>query len=145
MSKISLIGVDQAREGNVFTFVTPLQTCGECRIKNVCFNLEAGKTYRISKVRENVNPCFVYDQGKVSTIEVEEVDESLNIRYGNRLQEGSKINVSGMKCDHISCPEIETCNLIHKKDSMKVTVNRINEKIDCPKGYDMRRVSVKIH
>ncbi|MHB8360217.1 MAG: UPF0179 family protein [Thermoplasmataceae archaeon] len=144
MSKVSLIGVDQAREGNVFTFVTPLQTCSECRIKNVCFNLEAGKTYRISKVREQINPCLVYNTGKVSTIEVEEVEETFNIRYGNRLQEGSTINVTGMRCDHITCINIEICNLIHKKEPVKVNVNKINEKIDCPKGYDMRRVSVKI-
>jgi len=129
---------------NVFTFVTPLQTCSECRIKNVCFNLEAGKTYRISKVREQINPCLVYNTGKVSTIEVEEVEETFNIRYGNRLQEGSTINVTGMRCDHITCQNIETCNLIHKKEPVKVNVSKIVEKIECPKGYDMRRVSVKI-
>ncbi len=82
MAKISLIGVDLAKEGMEFTFVTPLVGCAECRIKNVCFNLDPGRTYRVTAVREKRNPCFVFNRDQVATVEVEEVQEYLNMQYG---------------------------------------------------------------
>ncbi len=143
MAKISLVGLDLAKEGMEFTFVTPLVGCAECKIKNVCFNLQPGKTYKITKVRDKVHPCFVFNHDKVATIEVEEVNENVNLEYGKKVQEGSKVTLKSMECDHYTCPNIETCNLIHKREGTKATISKVEEKLDCPKGYDMRRVSVK--
>lgn len=145
MAKISLIGLDLAKQDLEFTFVTPLVGCAECRIKNVCFNLEPGKTYRVSKVRDKVHPCTVFNHDKVATVEVEEVDEKVNLQYGRRVQEGSKVTLKSMKCDHYTCPHIETCNLMHKREGVKATISKLEGKLDCPKGYDMRSVSVNFH
>lgn len=142
MAKISLIGVDLAKEGMEFTFVEPLKGCTECRIKNVCFNLESGVSYRITKVREKENPCFVFNKDKVNTIEVEPTPDFLNVQSGRKLQEGSTINATSLNCNHYTCPNIETCNLIFLKEGKKARILSIDEKIDCPKGYDLRRISV---
>ena len=145
MAKISLIGVDLAKEGLEFTFVTPLVGCAECRIKNVCFNLEPGRKYRITKVRDKINPCFVFNGDKVSTIEVEEVQNYAHIQHGKKLQEGSTITLSSINCDNYACPNIETCNLIHMRDGTKAIVEKIDGKVDCPKGYDLRKVAINLH
>ncbi len=145
MAKISLIGIDLAKEGLEFRFVGPLVGCAECRIKNVCFNLEPGRKYRITKVRDKENPCFVYDQDKVSTIEVEELPEYVNLQAGRKLQEGSSVTMKSMDCDHFTCPHIETCNLTHMREGSKVTIKKVEEKIECPKGYNMKRVLVNFH
>ena len=141
LNKISLIGVDLARKDLVFTFRGPLSgKCDECRIKNVCFNLELGKSYRIKDVKEQINPCFVYNQNKVSTIDVEEVEDTYNIQNGKRLMEGSSIELRSMKCDYLTCPNIEKCNILNIKGNKKIVVKKIKGKLTCPKGYDMREV-----
>ncbi|GGM71565.1 hypothetical protein GCM10007108_07100 [Thermogymnomonas acidicola] len=144
MAKITLIGVDLAREGLEFTFVTPLVGCASCKIKNVCFNLEPGRNYRITKVRDKVNPCFVFNRDQVATVEVEEIQEYVNMQFGKKLQEGSTITLKSMNCDHITCPNIEVCNLVHKREGTKATIKAIEGRLECPKGYDMRRVSISI-
>lgn len=142
MAKISLIGVDLAREGAEFTFVEPLTECSSCRIKNVCFSLEPGTRYRITHIREKQHPCIIFNKNTVATIEVEPVENHLNIPEGVRLQEGSSIKPSSMDCDYITCPNIETCNLIHMREGQKFKILEVGERVDCPKGYNLRRVKV---
>ncbi len=140
LNKISLIGVDLAKKNMEFTFKGPLSgKCDECRIRNVCFNLEPGKRYKITDVKEQINPCFIYNKNKVSTIEVEEIKNTYNIQNGKRLMEGSSIELKSMKCDYLTCPNIEKCNLI-VTPVKKIVVNKILRKLSCPKGYDMREV-----
>ncbi|MEM0139238.1 MAG: UPF0179 family protein [Ferroplasma sp.] len=141
LNKISLIGIDLAKKDLEFTFKGPLTgKCDECRIKNVCFNLEPGKSYRIKDVKEQVNPCFIYNKNKVSTIEVEELPNRYNIQKGKRLIEGSSIELKSMKCDYLTCPNIEKCNLLYINSGKKIVINKIIRKLECPKGYDMREV-----
>lgn len=144
MSKISLIGIDLAREGLEFTFVGPLVGCAECRIKNVCFNLDPGRSYKVLKVREKENPCFVFNQDKVATVELEELPETAHMQYGKKLQEGSSVTLKSMNCDHLSCPNIEKCNLIHMREGTRGVINKVEGKLECPKGYDMRKVSLAL-
>ncbi|KJE49388.1 MULTISPECIES: UPF0179 family protein [Acidiplasma] len=141
MGKITLIGVDLARKGDVFTFVGPLTgKCDECRIRNVCFNLEEGKRYKIVNVKEQINPCFIFNKNKVSTVEVEEMPNTFNVQYSRHLIDGISLELKSMKCDYITCPFIEKCNLINYKGSKKIVVRKVLGKIKCPKGYDMREV-----
>lgn len=142
MNKISLIGLDLAKEGLEFKFVGPQVGCSKCRIKGVCFNLEQGKTYRITKVRDKENPCFVFNHDKVATVELEEVKEYLNIPSGKRLHEGSSITAKSMECDHYTCPNLETCNLVFDREGRKAVIKKIEGKVDCPKGYDLKRVQI---
>ena len=142
MKKISLIGLDLAREGLEFTFTSPLQICSECRVRNVCFSLEPGRAYKITKVREKEHPCIVFRGDKVKTIEVEEADETMNLKYGLSLQEGSTVTAKSINCDYLTCPNIEGCNILNGKEGRKATITSIGEKLDCPKGYDMRKVLV---
>ncbi len=141
-AKISLIGLDQAQEGNIFTFVQPLQTCSECKIKNVCFNLEHGRKYVIKEVRKNQHPCMVFNHDKVVTVQVEEVNDELIAEYGNKLQEGSSMRIRSKNCDYITCEFIEKCNIIHYGNEIKVNIKSIDEKVNCPKGFDMRKIAV---
>ena len=143
-AKISLIGLDQAEVGHVFRFVQPLQTCSECKIKNVCFNLEHGKRYRIKEVRKQQHPCMVFNRDKVATVEVEEVDEDLVVEYGNKIQEGSTLSLKSRKCDHITCEFIEKCNLTYYGDEVKFNIRKIMHKVDCPKGYNMKMIEAKL-
>jgi uncharacterized protein (UPF0179 family) len=144
MAKISLIGKDLAEVGLEFKFVGPLVGCSECGIKNVCFNLEPGKNYRITGVREKLNNCFVFNGDKVKTVEVEELPDTITMQFGRYLQEGSSVTLKSIHCDKIACQYIEKCNLMHLKEGRKVTVQKVGEKVECPKGYDIREISVNL-
>jgi uncharacterized protein (UPF0179 family) len=141
-AKISLIGLDQAEVGNIFRFVTPLQSCSECKIKNVCFNLEHGRLYKVLEVRKNQHDCMVFNHNKVATVQVEELDEEMVVEYGKRIQEGSTITLNSRHCDHITCQFIEKCNLIYQPDGVKVNIKKILSKLECPKGFNMRKIEV---
>ncbi|MFG1460852.1 MAG: UPF0179 family protein [Thermoplasmataceae archaeon] len=144
MAKISLIGQDLAKEGLEFEFVGPLVGCSPCAIRNVCFNLEPGKNYRITKVRDKLNNCFVFRGDKVKTVEVEEIGTTLTMQFGRSLQEGSTVTTRSIKCDYITCKYIETCNLMHMKEGRKVNVKKLVERVECPKGFDIRKVEVSL-
>ncbi|MCL4328857.1 MAG: UPF0179 family protein [Candidatus Thermoplasmatota archaeon] len=143
MAKVSLIGMDLAKEGIEFTFVQPLKECSPCGVKNVCFNLEPGRSYRIGAVREREHPCSVYEGDKVRAIEVEELEFTANLEYSQKLQEGSKITLKSMECGIFTCSNIEECNLMHRRQGVKATISELAEKLDCPKGLDIRKVRLK--
>ena len=143
MGKISLIGVELAKEGLEFTFVQPLKECSGCKVKNVCFNLEPGRDYRIKSVRAKEHPCNVYEKDTVRAIEVEELDQHANVRYSQKIQNGSLIILESVNCDRFTCPHIEACNMMHVREGAKVTIMAVEEKLECPKGYDIRRVKVE--
>lgn len=142
MPKISLIGKDLAKEGMEFLFVGPLVHCSTCGIKNVCFNLDSGRSYRVVKVREKLNNCFVFNGDKVKTVEVEEVEDQLTMQFGRTVQEGSTVAMKSLKCDYLSCRYIEKCNLIHYKEGRKVTIKKVGDKVDCPKNLDIREITI---
>ena len=77
-------------------------------------------------------------------VEAEEVQEYLNMQYGRKLQEGSTVTTKSMECDHYTCPNIERCNMTFMREGSKATITKIEEKLDCPKGYNMRKVAVKM-
>ncbi len=140
MPKISLIGKDLAQQGLEFQFVGPLVQCSSCGIKNVCFNLESGKSYKVTKVRDKLNNCSVFNGDKVKTVEVESIDDELTMQFGRTIQEGSTVTLKSMKCDHLTCQYIEKCNLAHHKEGRKVTIKTVGSKVNCPKKYNIRIV-----
>lgn len=144
MPKISLIGRDLAKPDLEFQFIGPLVNCSSCAIKNVCFNLEAGKAYRITKVRDKLNNCFVFNGDKVKTVEVEEIDDELTMQFGRTIQEGSTVTTKSIRCDYVTCQYIEKCNLLHYKEGRKVTIKKVGPKVECPKKYNIRMVNISI-
>ncbi|BAB60392.1 hypothetical protein [Thermoplasma volcanium GSS1] len=142
MPKISLIGKDLAKEGIEFVFAGPLPTCSDCRVKNVCFNLEQGHKYRVTKVREQLNPCIIFNGDKVNTVEVEELEDFFIIQESKKLQEGAIVTMKSMNCDYITCPNIEKCNLYYQKNDLKVAIKSIGQNVNCPKGFKMKKVQV---
>ncbi|WP_297215428.1 UPF0179 family protein [Thermoplasma sp.] len=142
LPKISLIGSSIAKEGLEFVFAGPLTACSDCRVKNVCFNLEQGHRYKVTKVREQVNPCIIFNGDKVNTVEVEELEDYVNVQESKRIQEGAIISLKSMNCDYITCPNIEKCNLYYFKPDTKVMVKSIGKEISCPKGYKMKQISI---
>ncbi len=144
MAKITLVGEKLAEEGNEFVFIGPLPECSECRIKNVCFNLEPGRSYRITSLREKTNKCSIFEGNKVRAVEIEKIGDFFILEQSIKLQEGATLEINSRKCDHISCENIEACNNMWRKNVRKIKIESIVEKVDCPKGYSLSKVKAEI-
>ena len=70
MVHVTLVGLKQAKKDMVFVFKGPLLECRECKYKQVCFNLEEGKRYKVTALRDATHECGIHEGG-VRAVEVE--------------------------------------------------------------------------
>ena len=138
---ITLIGKDLAKEGLEFQYLGPLPECKDCRLKNVCFNLDEGKWYRVVKVRDKEHDCRVHNGGKVVTVEVEElpVPIALNLKT---IVEGETVEYHRIPCRDYSCEYYELCHPIGLREGTKIKILKIEGKIECQKNKDLTKVLV---
>jgi uncharacterized protein (UPF0179 family) len=98
---ITLLGKDQAKVGHRFIYNGPIQGCKECQIKNICFNLEKGRRYRVITVRDKEHTCPTFDSG-VLVVEVEQVPFAVGVPR-SMIVEGSVITHHPVGCGIRGC------------------------------------------
>ncbi len=135
MALITLVGEPQAKVGAEFYFIGPLSDCKECRLKGVCFNLEAGSRYRVVEVRSQRHPCEV-SEGEVVAVEVEKVPTPAAVPKKGAM-EGVTITFSEPNCQEIGCPNYWRCHPVGKREGQKYMVTRLGGDLDCPIGERM--------
>ncbi|NPA74962.1 MAG: UPF0179 family protein [Euryarchaeota archaeon] len=126
---ITLVGKELAKEGLEFQYVGPLMECRACKLKNVCFNLDEGKWYRVVKVRDKEHECKVHEGGKVVTVEVEEIPVPLLLDV-KTVVEGEVIEYHRMNC-HGECDDPTLCRPIGLRDGTKIKIVKIEGKVKC--------------
>lgn len=129
MVLITLIGENQARIGNRFYFMGPQTSCRECKLKGVCFNLEQGRMYEITSIRDTKHECEVHDGG-VRVVEVMKKPVLACISKKSAM-EGSVITYEESDCGRMGCDHWQHCHPIGIKTGDKVTVSDIVGKTDC--------------
>ncbi len=127
---ITLIGKSLAQEGLEFQYRGPLLECRSCKLKNVCFNLDEGKWYRITKVRDKEHDCKVHESGKVVTVEVEEIPVPIVIAAKN-VVEGETIVYKPINCKEYSCEYYQLCHPIGLREGFKIKIVKVLEDIPC--------------
>ena len=138
---ITLIGKELAKEGLEFQYLGPLLECRNCKLKNVCFNLDEGKWYRITGVRDKEHDCKVHDGGKVVTVEVEELPVPLAIS-AKGVVEGETLTFKPVNCKEYDCEYYELCHPLGLREGTKIKVEKIVEDINCPKNKSLKKVLV---
>lgn len=138
---ITLIGEKLAKEGLEFTFGGCLSKCQNCEIKNSCCGLEKNKWYRITSVRDKAHKCKIHD-GDVKVVEVEEIPIETALD-GRSVIEGSVITFEAEDCDDMECEFYRLCHPAGIKEGGKYNVTSVGEKIDCPKGYNLKKAELK--
>ena len=138
---ITLIGKELAQEGLEFQYLGPLLECRNCKLKNVCFNLDEGKWYRITAVRDKEHDCKVHDGGKVVTVEVEELPVPLALN-AKGVVEGETVTFKPINCKEYDCEYYELCHPLGLRDGTKIKVEKIVEDIKCPKNKNLKKVLV---
>ena len=129
MTIITLVGKELAKEGMEFQYVGPLLECRGCKLRNVCFNLDEGKWYRIVKVRDKEHDCKVHESSKVVTVEVEEIPVPI-IVDAKTVVEGETLEYRRIPCRDCDCPE-EYVNPLGLREGTKVKVIKVEGTIRC--------------
>ena len=138
---ITLIGKELAQEGLEFQYLGPLLECRNCKLKNVCFNLDEGKWYRITAVRDKEHDCKVHEGGKVVTVEVEELPVPLALN-AKGVVEGETVTFKPANCKEYDCEYYELCHPLGLREGTKIKVEKIVEDIKCPKNKNLKKVLV---
>ncbi len=107
MAKITLIGERLADTGREFVYEGESSACDGCPYRGQCLNLETGRRYRVTGIRDSGTlECAVHDTG-VTAVEVEPAPMLANIP-SNTAYVGSKAALAG-PCPYTDCPSHEYC------------------------------------
>lgn len=138
MVHVTLVGERQAKVGQVFIFNGPLLECRECKYKQVCFNLEQGKRYKVTRIRDAKHGCKIHEGG-VMAVEVEIVPFEAGVKSRIAI-EGSIVPLDEKGCRRIGCDHYRTCHPLGKKIGDKFKILKIFGILDCPEGLRITRV-----
>lgn len=141
MVLITLVGEKQATEGCEFIYMGPLSDCRECRLKTVCFNLEEGTRYKITKIRDVHHDCKIHEGG-VRVVEVERIP--VNAALNNKLAiEGSTITFAPLECKNLGCEHYHLCHPLGVKANGKYKILSVGKEIKCPVGEKIKEVKMR--
>jgi hypothetical protein len=142
MVAVTLVGEKQAKEGRTFVFLGPLGECRDCRLKTVCFNLEEGRTYAITAVRNVHHDCKIHESG-VRVVEVEKAPIRASVYPRNAL-EGTTVVWEQKDCPNIGCPNFLLCGPRGMKPGEKYRVVKVLGFLECPDGVQLKEVMLEI-
>ncbi|MBO6084619.1 MAG: UPF0179 family protein [Candidatus Methanomethylophilaceae archaeon] len=141
MVLVTLIGDSHAHIGNRFYYMGPNDECKECRLKNVCLNLETGSLYEIVQLRDTEHECTLRESN-VRVVVVEKV--AFQAAVPKKLaMDGSMITFESRKCDNLGCPNKRFCDPSNLTDGDKRSITEVLEKLECPKGENLVRVKME--
>ncbi|MGI6009038.1 MAG: UPF0179 family protein [Methanomethylophilus sp.] len=132
MILLTLVSTEMAEEGRRFIYVGPELECRECKIKDICLNLEKGAEYRVKKVRRPVHDCPLTGE-RVQVVEVERVPRKASVETKYAM-DGATVSFKAADCGRIGCEHYKECNPAGIDDGSKVTIEEMGEKADCPAG-----------
>ncbi len=135
---ITVIGERQAKVDGRFIYLGPLTECKECKLKGVCFNLDAGALYRIVEVRDVKHECKVHEDG-VRVIKVEK--ERMEGAIGKKgALEGTTISYEVIKCDHLGCAHYRLCHPLGVDKGHKARIKKIIGDLECAERKKLVKV-----
>lgn len=142
MAFVTLVGERLAKVGETFLFVRALEECKDCRLRNVCFNLEEGFRYEIVNVRDTRHECKIYEEG-VRAVEIKKkaIPAAINV---NNAFEGSVISINSV-CPRKGCEYYSLCNPYKLSPKIKLKVTKVirDRKISCPEGKELVEVELE--
>ncbi|NLK25233.1 MAG: UPF0179 family protein [Euryarchaeota archaeon] len=141
MVVITLIGEHQAKKGETFIYRGPLTECRDCKLKAVCFNLDAGGRYRITGIRDVKHDCRIHEEG-VRVVEVEKEPRKGALPQRSAI-EGSTITFEEVKCKTLGCVNYWICHPVGLEKNMKFRVAKIDSDLACPEGNRLVAVSLE--
>lgn len=126
MVLVSLVGKKYADVGKEFIYIGSILECKDCKIKNICFNLDVGKRYRITKLRNKQHECKIHENS-VEVVEVEE--QPISIAVPSNLAIIGAIVELKNDCKYIGCMYYRICCPSWLKENTKCKVIEVKDNI----------------
>ena len=139
MAHVTLIGEKLAKKDNEFIYLGPQNDCKNCKLKTACFNLKTGRTYKITKIRENRHKCKIHE-GKTAVIEVEE--QPLILTINSNLKQGQQTKITKKNCSYKGCAYYEYCTNNYLQEKNYNITKIIEDNIQCPKGLNLNKAEL---
>ena len=140
MGLVTIVGETQARIGNRFYFMGPLTECKECKLRNVCFNMEAGSLYEVIGLRDTMHDCALRET-RVRVVEVEK--KPFRAAIPKKQAMGSSVIFESRKCTNIGCENWQFCCPANTKDGERFAIIDDLSEIRCPIGEQLRLVKLE--
>jgi uncharacterized protein (UPF0179 family) len=137
---ITLVGELQARKGDTFVYCGPLSECRECKLKTVCFNLDVGRWYKVSSVREKHHECKVHEKG-VRVVEAEQIGIPASVPARSAV-EGTTISFEPRQCSSFYCENYRLCHPTGVVGGAKYQVSEVVGDLECADGRPLKRVTL---
>ncbi len=138
---VTLLEGRLAEEGYVFVHIGSAEECVECDLSTVCIgNLEAGRKYRVTGVRDIEHECVIY--GLVKVIEVEECEAEACIDAKLSFP-GSTFTFYPQECNRILCKNFGYCVPEGLKGGDRCEILSTSGKAECELGKELKLANIK--
>lgn len=138
---VTLIGEKIAKVGSEFIYCGPLSECKDCRLRNVCFALDEGKLYRITKVRDVKHDCDIHEGG-ARVVEVERCETPLLLESRLAINGSTITYTLKEQCLNLGCEYYRYCFPNYLKGGEKLRIITVGKDILCPEGIKLTEVKL---
>ncbi len=107
MAEITLLAVDEAREGFEFVYQGGAPVCRTCPYRHACLTLDAGRRYAVERVRDVTHPCALQET-EAHVVEVRVVSRALLVDPRSAVV-GSTVEAGRYSCRRLDCPNWTPC------------------------------------
>ncbi len=135
VAQITLVGERQAVSGQEFVYRGPQPECRECRVKSACLNQDAGRRYRILRVREVAHPCLLNEE-RARVVEVEPAPPECSLPVRGAV-EGAILAYEPLVCANAACPNYRICHPVGIDRGTRLQILHVGTELDCPLGYEI--------
>jgi hypothetical protein len=139
--KVTLVDSKNARDGYEFIMMDESEECTTCPLARVCLkNLEPGRRYRVTSVRDKEHRCSIF--GRVRVVEVEECCV-LGAMEEASVYPGATVTYSPQRCGEIFCESYQYCVPEGLRDGDSCRIEEELGRIRCDTGRRLRLVRLR--
>jgi uncharacterized protein (UPF0179 family) len=139
MAEITLLSTAQAQPGFEFVYQGGGPVCRTCPYRNACLTLDAGRRYRVTRVRPVQHPCAL-QESPAAVVEVERTARPLVVDAPIAVA-GSSIEVGRYPCRRLDCPNWNICAGPSLPSKQRYRIEHVDAApAECRLGRKLRRV-----
>jgi uncharacterized protein (UPF0179 family) len=139
MAEITLLSERQAQVGFEFIYQGAAPVCRTCPYRHACLTLDAGRRYRVARIRPVEHPCALQEVS-AKVVEVEPVAQPLVVESRSAVV-GSQVEVGRYACARLDCPNWSICAGPWLPPRQRYRIDRVSpETAECRIGRTLKRV-----